>query len=998
MLKKSTFREIKSSLGRYLAILAIVALGVGFFSGLKVTRQAMIATAGNYLDANNFFDYQVMNSLGFEEEDVTAMAALKDVKNAEGSISCDVLYHTDNVKTDQVLKLHSLPENINTLTLKSGRMPKAANECIIDYNLLDEDPIGSVIHLSKDNEDDTLDMLTHDTYTVVGTCVSPIYLNFERGSTALGNGSVSGFAYLGDGGFDTDYYTEIYLSLVENFPIYTSAYKDLISRTEDAVQTQVDIQADRRYDAIVTEARKELTEAQKEYDKNYKKYQNEKADAQRELASTYQKLTDGRAEIAKNKENLNKQEKRLKDNQAKVEQGLAETAKKREEFEANKAYLPPEQAAQTEAQLSAAEKELQKNLKEIKTGFTQISEGRKKLSKSEKEIEDGFTAYYKGKAEADEKFAKADAEFKDARIELADAEKEIEDIETPDTYVLDRNTNIGYACFENDSGIIDGIAKIFPIFFFLVAALVCMTTMTRMIDEQRTQIGVMKALGYSNGAVIGKYMFYSGSAALIGCIIGFFSCCYIFPIIIWHAYGMMYDFSADLVYIVDKPLAASALAVSLLCSMGTTLFSCYAEFREVPAQLIRPKAPKNGKRILLERIPFLWNKLSFLYKVSFRNIFRYKKRFFMMVLGISGCTALLLTGLGVSDSVRNFADYQYDEIQVYDYSITFNKEMTETRQQRFSERNASSIDKLIYLHLSSADLVTEDAVKSVNLIAADSSDFGDFIRLHDNAGNPISYPSQKEAVICRKLANTYNLSPGSDFILRNKDGKEVHLTVSAVCENYVQNYIYISPKAVENDWGGLPEIKAALVYAASDSAADGSNADTGDNTAHIYSSSASVLNDSYVAAVSINHDFRIRVENMMESLDYVILLVILSAGALAFIVLYNLTNINITERIREIATIKVLGFYPGETSAYVFRENFFLTGISALVGLILGKVLHAFVMSQIQVDLICFDVRITPLSYVLAVILTFAFATIVSLAMYYKLEKISMTESLKSIE
>lgn len=998
MLKKSTFREIKSSLGRYLAILAIVALGVGFFSGLKVTRPAMITTADDYLSKSSFFDYQVMNTLGFEEEDVTAMASLSDVKNAEGSVSCDVLYHTDEEKTDRVLKLHTLPSKVNTLSLKSGRMPKAANECVVDYNLFEKDPIGSVIHISEDNEKDTLDMLSRDTYTIVGTCVSPIYLNFERGSTALGNGSVSGFAYVGDGGFDTDYYTEIYLSLSESYPIYSDEYKDLIDRTEDAVQAQAESQADRRYRDIVAEARKELAKGQKKYDENYEKYQKEKADAEAELADTYRKLTEGRAEIAKNKENLDKQEKLLKENKTKVKQGLAEVAKNRAEFEAGKPYMPPEQAAQTEAQLSKTEKELQKNLKEIQSGLSQIKEGRNQLIKSEKEIEDGFAAYYDGKAEAEKEFAEAEAEFKDARKELTEAEAEIADIETPDTYVLDRSTNIGYACFESDSGIIDGIAKIFPIFFFLVAALVCMTTMTRMIDEQRTQIGVLKALGYSNGAVIGKYMFYSGSAALIGCIIGFFACCYIFPIIIWNAYGMMYDFSGDLAYIVDLPLAACALVVSLLCSMGATLFSCYTEFREVPAQLIRPKAPKDGKRILLERIPFLWNRLGFLYKVSFRNIFRYKKRFFMMVLGISGCTALLLTGLGVSDSVRNFADYQYNEIQVYDYSITFNKEMTESRQSRFADRNATSIEEMIYIHQSSADLVAGDTVKSVNLVAADDKNFDNFIKLHDSHGNSIAYPKGKEAVICKKLADSYDLAPGSDFTLRNSDGKEARLTVSAICENYVQNYIYIAPEAVEEDWGAKPEIKTALVYAAS-AAASGNESPSGSSeTAYIYSSSANILNDSYVAAVSVNHDFRVRVESMMESLDYVILLVIVSAGALAFIVLYNLTNINITERIREIATIKVLGFYPGETSAYVFRENFFLTGISALVGLVLGKLLHAFVMSQIQVDLISFDVRIAPISYVLAVILTFVFAAVVSLAMYYKLEKISMTESLKSIE
>lgn len=983
MLRKSTLREIKNSLGRYLAILAIVALGVGFFSGIKVTREAMVKTADDYLSNHEFFDYKVVSTLGFEKKDVAALSKEAYVKSAEGSISTDVLFSM-NDDADRVLMVHSVTDKVNQLSLESGRMPKADNECVIDYRLADDDAIGKKIVISGENEKDTRDMFKYKEYTITGLAISPYYMNFERGSTSLGNGSVAGFAYINKGGFDTDYFTEIYLNLSKHYMLYSDKYNDFIDATEDKVQAAVDKRADIRYKKIVSDAKKELADGQKEYDENYDKYLSEKADAEQKLADNYQKILDGKSTLAQQKRNLDAKEKELKASKVKVEAGLVQVAAQRQEFEANKQYMTPEQIAQTEAKLTGTEKTLNNNLKQIKSGLSQIDSGRQKIATAEAEIPANLQKYREAKAEADEKFAEAKEKLDDAKRDLNKAKKEIADIKAPDTYVLDRNTNIGYACFESDSNIVDGIAKVFPIFFFLVAALVCMTTMTRMVDEQRTQIGVLKALGYSNGAVIGKYLFYSGSASFIGCVSGFLFGCWLFPLVIWKAYGMMYDFSSNLYYIINTPLAVTSLLVSLLCSMGATIISCYAEFREVPAQLIRPKAPKEGKRILLERITFVWKKISFLYKVSFRNIFRYKKRFFMMVLGISGCTALLLTGLGVRDSIKNVVDYQYDEIQVYDYSVIFDKEMGTWRQDHFEKEAASYVENMIFVHQGSADLVTGKTVKSINLVVSDNDNFSDFVKLHTAGGKKLNYPAGDEAVICRKLADEYDLKTGDQITLRDENMKKMELKISGVCENYVYNYVYVSPKACQEQWGYTPEVKSALV-----NVKDGKD---------VYASSAKVLGMDHVATVSVNNDLRVRVANMMKSLDYVILLVCLSAGALAFIVLYNLTNINITERVREIATIKVLGFYPKETSAYVFRENFFLTGISAVVGLLLGKWLHTFVMEQIKIDMLSFDIRIAPLSYVLAIVLTFVFAAIVNLAMYYKLEKISMTESLKSIE
>ena len=536
----------------------------------------------------------------------------------------------------------------------------------------------------------------------------------------------------------------------------------------------------------------------------------------------------------------------------------------------------------------------------------------------------------------------------------------------------------------------NSISAIFPLFFFLVAALVCMTTMTRMIDDQRTQIGVLKALGYSNGAVLAKYLFYSGSAAAIGAGGGFFFGSWIFPAVIWKAYGMMLNFAdRPCAYIVNRPLFLACMAVALLCSMGATWVSCASDFRVAPAQLIRPKAPAAGKRILLERIGPLWRRIGFLYKVSLRNIFRYKKRFFMMVIGISGCTALLIAGFGINTSVKDFAAFQFNEVALYDASISFDEDMNEAEQQDFREYAEDRVEGMLFLHQQDMDLVFEGKTHTVTLIASSGENFRDFVDLHDRAAK-IDYPGDGEAVVCRKMQAHYGVQPGDTITLR-KGMKEMTVKVSAICDNYLYNYVYISDRTYEDGFGSAPAVKTAFVNVRSGGAESSSPKE-------IRQAAAYLTGYERCTGAFVNDDMLNRVGDMMTSLNAVIILVILSAGLLAFIVLYNLTNINITERIREIATIKVLGFYPGETSSYVFRENFFLTGISALVGIPLGTWLLRFVISEIRVDMIFFEARITGLDYLYSVLLTFVFAIVVSLVMYRKLAKISMTESLKSIE
>ena len=504
-------------------------------------------------------------------------------------------------------------------------------------------------------------------------------------------------------------------------------------------------------------------------------------------------------------------------------------------------------------------------------------------------------------------------------------------------------------------------------------------------DRRADSDCVLKALGYSEAAIMGKYLFYSGAAAISGCLFGYFFGTWFFPIVIWFAYSSMYDV-ADIVYVFDADVLIFSLAVSILCSMGVTFVSCKNELSEVAAELMRPKAPKAGKRIFLEYIPFIWKPMKFLHKVSYRNVFRYKKRFFMMVIGISGCTGLLVTGFGVQDSIANIANDQYDRIQVVDINVMLSDEVTEATEHLIEYIAGDRVTEYAYVMEKSIDLVTDGAVKSISLVAIDESeDISPYVILPDErTGEVLEYPGEGECILTDKLANTYDLQVGDTIVFRDEDNHEMELKLSGIAENYLYNFVYITTQTYEKCLGEKAEIKTIYM-----NLAEGVDP---------HQMTADLMKEDEIASASVSSDSKNRFSSMIESLDLLVVVIIICAGFLAFIVLYNLTNINITERIREIATIKVLGFYKNETASYVFRENLILTAFGAVAGLGLGKLFHAFVMTQVQVDQVSFDVRVLPRSYLFSIILTFVFALVINLFMTGKLEKVSMTESLKSVD
>ena len=1028
---KTTYREIRQSFGRYAAILAIVALGVGFFVGLMVVTPAMVRNGGRYLNSHDLYDLRLLSTLGFEKDSVDAFTGREDIKAVEGAVSSDFLAVDESGKS-RVLVAQTLLEVQNQVELKEGRLPEAADEIVVDSSLFSKDDIGKTIQVSDENSEETADLFAYDVYTIVGVADASYYINYQRGSTTLGTGRVSGFVYMLPDGFDTDYYTELFVRLDQNDRIYSDAYKAKIEDLKTWAEPIAEQEAKNRYDSLKADAQQKVDDAQKEL-------RDQTADARTDLEEAKQKLTDGQKELADGKEQIADAKKQLQqakqtlaqkqtelnngraqlvDGRSQLETGQAQLDSARAQLNAaiaaaqsagsqagaesgvsgsaavslaqQLAQLDAQQAAldaqrnqleSSEAELTAGEKQLAAAKQELSLQEKQLNEQEQKLADAEKELADGQKEYEDGLQTLDEKTA-------DAKEEIADAQKQIDEIQEPDVYVLGRDTNIGYASYENDSTIVAGIAKVLPFFFFLVAALVCMTTMNRMVEEQRTQIGVLKALGYSEARIMGKYLFYAGSAAGIGSVIGFLIGSTIFPTVIWNAYKIMYHMG-DYELMFDPGLAVASLAVALFCSVGVTWLTCRYELMSTAANLIRPKSPKSGRRVWLEHIPFVWNRMSFLAKVSVRNVFRYKQRFFMMVIGIGGCTALLVTGYGIKDTIADIADMQYEEVQLYDMSATLKEGYPDADAADFSELTGalseSSEDWMPFCEIS-MDLTGRSGVKTANVvIPQDTGAAQEYIRLRTEEGEDIPWPGEEEAVISAKLARKCGIRVGDTVTLRTEDGEKLKVKVTALSRNYIYNYVYISPETWELDNGSDPVYKSIYIHA-SEGAQENREL------------SEKLLACDVVSAVAVNADMLSQINKMMGSLDAVVLLVILCAGALAFIVIYNLTNINITERIREIATIKVLGFRPKETAAYVFRENVVLTALGTIVGLGAGICLHRFVIANIDVDMVTFQPRVLPFSFVKSILLTFVFMVIVDVVMYLKLERINMAESLKSVE
>ena len=717
----------------------------------------------------------------------------------------------------------------------------------------------------------------------------------------------------------------------------------------------------------------QLNEGQEELDKGKKELETKKAElsaAKEEITANQATLDDGQSQLDSARAQLSSGRQQLEEKQAQLNAGQAE-------IQAN-----TEKLTSSQAELDTNEQKLLDGEKEIRENEQKLKDAKKDLEDAKKKLSDGKKEYQDGKKEADDKIA-------EAQQKIQDAQKEVDDIETPEWIITDRNDLPEYSDFGDNAERLKNIGKVFPMIFFLVAALISLTTMTRMVEEQRTQIGTMKALGYGKAAIASKYLRYAFLATVGGSIAGVLFGEKVLPFIIIQAYGIMYWNIGDhmqLDYELQYALIASGAAV--ICTMGATLFSCAKTLAETPASLMRPPAPKEGKRILIERIGFIWKHLSFSWKSSMRNLFRYKKRLFMTIFGIAGSMGLMLVGFGLYDSIMDIALLQYDQIQHYDAMVINDEDATQSQEKdllKFLDGN-SEIDHYTRVQLTKMTAPKEKGSVSIYVYVPENTDnFKEDVTLRDRKSHEQYALTDDGAVICEKTASLIGVKAGDEITLE-KDNRKYKVKITAVTENYMGHYVYMTPSCYEKTFGEKPEY-SSTVYTMKEDA--GSDLETLGNAILKYPAALSISYTSSTAG---------QVERMLGSLGAVIWVLIISAGMLAFVVLYNLNNINITERQRELATLKVLGFYDGEVSQYVFRENVLLSFIGILAGAVFGIFLHRYVITTVEVDAVMFGRNIKTPSFIYSGIITFGFSMFVNMVMHFKLKKINMVESLKSVE
>ena len=1148
-MRKNLRQSILNSLGRYIAIVAIIALGAGLFVGLLMTKTDMVATGNKFMQRQNMFDLRLMSSYAWGEEHLEAISNMEGVQDAEGIIYVDVIVNVNQNIEEKVYRFYSMPEQINRLVLKGGRMPQTADECVIDGFLVDDEILGSTLTVTETNSEDTIDAMVYKTYTIVGYVSSPLYMDRNRGTTGVGSGELENLVFVSRDGFDVDYYSEIHVTTVGEYTAYTDEYHDAMDAMAEAMEPEVQILAEDRLVKVRNEATKAYQDGMQEYLDGVQELEEGKAEAKAELADAYEQLMDaeqqiedneklledGLVQIQEGKETLKEGEQTLLESKqtlanakataykeisksttqlltqfesltknltnlqnemtalqtqsltlsttimqmelevrqidsqisltnsmigildtsisstrqslelakqngadeqaiAQMEQELqelqntragymeqltqqqkarAEAEAKLQPYYAQQEKLQAEQNAlnnqitQTEtamtsltenllalsatqavmdaefavadAQIEAGEAQIEAAYLELEKREQEITDGKIALEEAKEELKDGWQEYYDGKAEAEQEIADAEAELADGKKNLDDAKEIIDGMTETTVFILNRTSNMGYNSLESGSDIVQGVSRVLPAFFLLIAALVCITTMTRMIDEERTQIGTLKALGYSNSAIISKYMLYAGSGALVGCGLGVLAGSVLFPVILWQAYKNMLYIAAAIVLRFNWVLCFLVVATYVAAMLMVTWYCCRRTLEEVPAELIRPRSPEAGKKIFMEYLP-IWHKISFLNKVAIRNIFRYRQRMAMMLVGIGGCTALLLTGFGLRDSIVNIVDLQFEEVTTYDMQVYFTDEQTEEEKENFLKE--ADVPNLMFYHQESVEIEFDDHMREVYLMAAGEK-IQEFIDFHQGK-KQVEMPGIHEVLLTVGVAEAMEIEVGDQIQLRNTDMEVLELTVSGIYDNNVYNYAVVLPETLEAQWGTYPGDQMALVMIGEDQ--------------DPYAVSAHLSGLDHVMNVSVSEDLAGLVGSMMEAMNMMVWVIVFCAGLLATIVLYNLTNININERIREIATIKVLGFNAGETGAYVFKENLVLSVMGAVLGLPMGYMLLDFVMSQIKIDICWFQPRVLIWSYVLSLALTLLAAFAVDVIFYHKLDRINMAEALKSVE
>ena len=939
----------------------------------------------------------------------------------------DAMYaERENVKIGTKLKIYLDNEDSDESTDSKDADSRDTAGKSKDSDNTDSDSTGSDSADSTDIED----VLATDTFTVTGIVSSPTCISFSRGSSMIGQGEVSANVYAIPEAFTGEEYTQIDIAVAgaKDETAYTDEYQNVVDKFKDEVSGIEDARCKIRYDETAGDAQRKIDDAQKELDDNTKTIEENK----KKLDDSQQEYDDGVKELEENRKSFEDGKKsaesqfgaakdKLEQSQAELDANAQKLEQMKSSIDAMKsgAALQSKQgtdtaqtgqstgsASEITAQLAQYEAQYEAGLSQLEAGRAQLTAGtseyeaqkaatESKLAENQKKLDDAQKTLDDAKEKiADGRKELEDAEDKitDAKAEIADNQKKVDDIEYPEWYVTDRDDLPEYTQCGDNSKSIGAIGNVFPVIFFLVAALIALTTMTRMVEEERTQIGVLSALGYSKRTIIGKYIMYALLATSAGCVLGVLAGEKVFPFVIIYSYQIMNPYAKDIVipYRLSYGLIASTAAVG--CILAATLWACVNELTAVPAALMRPLSPTSGKRMILERIKPFWSKMSFSKKSTFRNLFRYKKRLFMTIFGIGGCMALMLVGFGIKDSISGIADLQYKDIQHYQGTIIYDDEKAgdDVRTYMKDQKDVSS-GTIMFKSISAGS--TSLKHDCYLYVPQDADSLGDFVTLRTRIGHtPISLSDNLTdstaadgAVITEKLADMTGLKAG-DTLTIVIDKKEYDVKVAAITENYLYHYVYMSRECYKDTFGEEPEDNA-VVYKTSSTEENAYKA-VGKKTLGI----DGVLHVTYASAT------KSQLDNMLSALDAVIVVLVVAAGMLAFVVIYNLNNININERQRELATLKVLGFYNNEVAVYIYRENIWLTLAGCVAGCFLGKILHTFIIQTVEIDTCMFGRIIELQSYIYSTLFTVAFAVIVNLVMYFKLKQIDMIASLKSAE
>lgn len=1011
LILKNSFRKIKKSKGRFLSLILIVILGTSFFAGIRETATDMIKTIDNYYDETNLYDFKVISTMGLTDDDLKSLNEIKGVEKTEGAYSFDTLIDGNVVKVSSIT-------NINKVSLVKGRMPKNNNECLGENG---EFKIGEEIKI----DDDTY--LKNNTCKIVGVVNSSNYIYENKGISTIGDGKLDSLVYVLKDNFKIDYYTEIYLlaSNAKEKIASTDEYKKIIDKVNNKLKEIKPLRETARYEEILKEAmdkivleenklnslkrendskfrdtlktlddnKSKLDKATNEYNLNFSNLNSKKISTEAKLNDGFNNLNNAKNEFNNALSNANLTVDSLDSTLNIINTNISEIERKLESIDPSSSIYETlinelnllkinKKNIETLINTNNTLKEQEKALNEsLNTWNSEYDKALRELSNAKKEIDNGYIELENGYDEYNSNYNKYLEEITKYESEISKAKEEVNSLEKPIWYLQTRDDLTGYPAFYESATKVDSIATVFPLFFILISFLMAFNTMNRMIEEERSEIGTFISLGISKKTICFSYLLYVFIACIIGLIIGLSIGYNLIPRVLYTVYSAAFTLPSLITY-VNKAVCLIIVLVTIGLMSLVVFITLYNDFKLVPATILRPSSPKNGKKVLLEKVTIIWDKLSFLWKITVRNLFRYKKRIFMTVLGIAGCTALLLTGFGIKDSLSSLINTQFNKIQHYDATLVLNdKDYNE--DELLDTLNTNNITKYIKTNISSYTFKAGSKNLDFTLIAfLDNKSINDYVSLKTLDNKNITL-SDDGVIITEKMASLLDAKVGENISIRNTDNELFIVKVSGICQNYVSNYMYMNEAYYEKIFNDN-NYNSFLV-------------NLRDNT-NKKELSNNLVKTNYFATIQYTSDSMGMFNDVIVGMNNIVYLIIAFSSFLAITVLYNLTIININERKREIATLKVLGFRDKEISSYVYRETIILTIVGILVGLVLGIFLNAFVLMVAETDEILFVKTIKPISYVISFIIVVIFSIIVQVVTNFILKKINMIDSLKSVE